>query len=169
MREKLSPSLFSGLSVRLQGPHMFSTRSPLWSLYITFLVNILSSHKPLGRRHHASCLEAGVHTAPFFHLRGLAIRCPKAAGPQTSTPSTLHHKHSVPSRRRRADPHPNSVLKLGPEVPTQHCWGSECNIPSASRKAQTWPRAQAGKLTSLFLLGVLCCIINYTKLRDLEK
>lgn len=120
--------------MRLQGPHMFSTRSPLWSLYITLLVNILSSHKPIGRRHHASCLEAGVHTAPFFYPRGLAVRCPKAAGPQTSTPPTVHHKHSVPLRRRRTDPHPNSVLKLGPEAPTQHCWCSECNIPSASQK-----------------------------------
>lgn len=134
MREKLTPSLFSGLSVRLQGPHVFSTRSLLWSRYIAFLVSILSSHRPIGRWHHASCLEAGVHAAPFFHLRGLAVRCPKAASPQTSTPSTLHHKHPVPSRRSRMDPHPNSVRKLGPEAPKQHCCCSECNIPSASQK-----------------------------------
>lgn len=133
MRGKLTPSLFSGLSVRLQGPHMFSPKSPLWSIYIT---SLLTSSLPTSPQEggHASCLEVGVHTAPFFYLRGLALRCPDAADPQTSTLSALHHKHSVPSSRRRTDPHPNSVLKLGPEAPKQHCWCSECNFPSASQK-----------------------------------
>ena len=67
---QLTQSLAEDFSGRLQGPYMFSARSLLWSLYITFLVNILSAHKPLGRWHRASALPAGVHITPFFYLRG---------------------------------------------------------------------------------------------------
>lgn len=62
---------------------------------------------------------------------GLALRIPKAANPQTVTLSTLHHKHSVPRRRREQDPHPNCVLNLGPAAPKHYCLGPEYNIPSA--------------------------------------